>query len=323
MWSRVSDPNTLPAVTWLMVVKNALPYLPATLESIAGQTLAAREVIVWDNGSTDGTVEELKRWIPARLPGRLMLDRPLGVGASRAELVRLAETEFCAWIDGDDIAEPQRLEVQLAWLRAHPEIGVLGSQVTRIDEKGAAHGQLEDLPLAPDDILHRLLYTWSLWQPSALFRREAILRAGNYRDVRHEDYDLWLRVAATSTLANLPQRLLNYRVHAGNLTHAIPPAEAEESMSRAYVETAPALFGLTAAEAGLLRRKKISFVFPLLLRVARHLAQGRGGTTWQRLTTASFLQAAHRVTRHRDVVTRALLLALAPFARTTPASPPG
>jgi glycosyltransferase involved in cell wall biosynthesis len=311
------SPST-PTVTWLLAVKNGMPYLPATLASIAAQTYPNQQVLIWDNGSTDGTIDELRRWVPARLPGRLVLDRPLGVGAARAELVRLAETEFCAWIDGDDIAEPQRLEVQMAWLLRHPDIGVLGSQVTRIDEQGAEHGQLEDLPLAPDDILHRLLYTWSLWQPSALFRREAILRAGNYRDMPFEDYDLWLRVACVSNLANLPQRLLKYRVHPKNQTHTIPAARSEASLLQAYVEGAPALFGLSGEEADRLRRKKISFVFPLLLRVARHLARWRGGTVWQRLTSASFLRAARQVTRRRDVATRALLLALAPWARATP-----
>jgi hypothetical protein len=133
-----------------------------------------------------------------------------------------------------------------------------------------------------------------------------------------EDYDLWLRVACVSNLANLPQRLLKYRVHPKNQTHTIPAARSEASLLQAYVEGAPALFGLSGEEADRLRRKKISFVFPLLLRVARHLARWRGGTVWQRLTSASFLRAARQVTRRRDVATRALLLALAPWARATP-----
>jgi glycosyltransferase involved in cell wall biosynthesis len=58
-----------PNVTWLLPVKNAMPYLPEALASIEAQTYRNWTVIAWDNGSTDGSLEVLHEWIPSRLPG--------------------------------------------------------------------------------------------------------------------------------------------------------------------------------------------------------------------------------------------------------------
>src|SRR5438270_212199 len=99
-------------VTWLMPVKNGMPHLPATLQSIEAQTYQNWEVLVWDNGSTDGTLEELQRWIPSRLPGRIVSAEPLSLGTSLARLVEAAETELCARIDADDVNYRERLEKQ-------------------------------------------------------------------------------------------------------------------------------------------------------------------------------------------------------------------
>src|SRR5437763_1462931 len=91
-----------PPVTWLMPVKNGMPYLPHTLRSIEAQTYKNWRVLASDNGSTDGTLEELQRWIPSRLPGRIIADEPLSLGKSLARLVGKAETELCARSDVDD-----------------------------------------------------------------------------------------------------------------------------------------------------------------------------------------------------------------------------
>ena len=119
-------------VTWLLPVKNGMPYLPETLASIAAQTYHDWEVLAWDNGSTDGTVEELQKWIPSRLPGRVITGQPLSLGDSLAEMVQQCNTEFCARIDADDVNVPERLERQVAFLLAHPEVAVVGSQINRL-----------------------------------------------------------------------------------------------------------------------------------------------------------------------------------------------
>ena len=133
-------------VTWLIPVLNGMPYLPETLASIEAQTYKNWEVLVWDNGSTDGTLEELAKWIPDRLPGKIFTGEPHGVGGSLKRLVEECQTEFCARIDADDINFPERLEKQVAFLQAHPEVAILGSQMKYIDGNGNIQKPLYHVP---------------------------------------------------------------------------------------------------------------------------------------------------------------------------------
>lgn len=295
-------PKATPSVTWLLPVKNGMPYLPETLESIAAQTCNDYEVLAWDNGSTDGTVEELKSWIPSRLPGRIVADRPAGLGASLAIMVETADTEFCARIDADDVNFPSRLEVQLAFLRNHPDIAAVGSQVIRIDETGREYGQYHVLPSKHDDIVQRMLHAWVMWHPSVLFRRQAVLDAGNYRnwDPLIEDYDLWMRLAVNHKLANIDACLVKYRVMDTGATFiAIRQGILEKAIQKCFVMNAPRLFGCTEEEAVHLRTDHTTSITPLLLRTARYLCQTQGGKLEERLRSESWKAAVRELTQPR------------------------
>jgi glycosyltransferase involved in cell wall biosynthesis len=302
-----------PAVTWLLPVKNGMPFLPETLASIEAQTCEDYTLLAWDNGSTDSTVEELKKWIPDRIPGKIVTDRPLGLGDSLAQMVLEAETEFCARIDADDVNMPTRLAEQLKFLRKNPNIAIVGSQVIRIDTAGVEHGQYESLPLEHDDIVHRMLYSFVLWHPTVLFRRKAVLVAGNYRNWNPliEDYDLWMRLAQNHKLANLDRCLLKYRVRLDGATLA---AEREGTLGMAlqqcFEENSYGLFGCTPEEARRLRSRGSVFKLPVLVKIARHLCATQGGRLEQRLTSESWLRAMNRLVRRRDVVTRLCYLGL-------------
>jgi glycosyltransferase involved in cell wall biosynthesis len=95
-----------PRVTWTLPVLNGMPFLGEMLESIAAQTYRNRELIAWDNGSTDESVALLRAWIPARIPGRVITGKPLLLGLARARLTKLATTALCASIDADDVHLP-------------------------------------------------------------------------------------------------------------------------------------------------------------------------------------------------------------------------
>ena len=287
-----------PSVTWLLPVKNGMPYLPETLASIEAQTCKDFQVLAWDNGSTDGSIEELKAWIPSRLPGRVVDDSPAGLGASLAKMVVMAGTEFCARIDADDVNLPTRLETQLAVLRNNPEIAVVGSQVIRIDETGRESEQYFSLPIKHDDIVHRMLHAWTIWHPTVLCRRQAILAAGNYRnwDPCIEDYDLWMRVAVTHKLANLDECLVKYRVRAASATTvAINDGTLVKAIQQCFVMNAPTLFGCSEREATLLRTDQTRAQVPVLLRIARHLCQTQGGRLEDRLRTESWKEALRQL----------------------------
>lgn len=231
-----------------MPVKNGMDYLPLTLESIANQTYKNHSLLVWDNGSNDGTVEELRRWIPGRIPGRIVADRPLSVGCSLAALVEASPTELCARIDADDINVPTRLERQVTHMLGNPGVVALGSRVTLIDSKGVPTGGPWECP--SDDAEVRWLTRWQsgLTHPAVLFRKSAVLRAGNYADVKSEDCELWIRLSRFGEMYSLPEVLLFYRRHAASVSG--PYTNFYVGQYRSASNAAPYLFpGLAPKEA--------------------------------------------------------------------------
>jgi len=216
-------PRARPPVTWIMPVKNGMPYLPETLESIANQTYEDHTLLVRDDGSSDGTLAELRRWIPSRIRGRIFSGSSWGIGRSLAFLVEQADTEFCARIDADDLNLPHRIERQVDFLLTHPEVGVVGSRVRTIDERGT---ELELWAFETSDAEIRWLirYACRLCHPTVMFRRALVLAAGNYpdfvfeRDSVYEDWELWRRMCAMTEMHNLPEVLVHYRRTGASVT---------------------------------------------------------------------------------------------------------
>jgi glycosyltransferase involved in cell wall biosynthesis len=305
-------------VTWIIAVKNGMPYLPETLASIEAQTYKNWEVLVWDNGSTDSTLEELNRWIPSRLPGKVITDRPTSVGMSRAELVKNCETELCATIDADDINLPERLEKQVDFLTSHLDVAVVGSQIYFVNEQGEYTSDLYTVPLNHDDIVHEMLFQNSIIQPSVLFRRSAILEVGNYRfelgwnGVNIEDYDLWLRVAAANyKLANLNIPLVKYRIHSRSTTQqSIKNNLLEDAMNFCLAENSYNLFGCSEDEIKLLKHRKHLFAIKPLFQIAKHLHRKNGGNFITRFRSTSFLESCKNLVSSKDITSRLILASL-------------
>lgn len=205
-------------VTWLMAVRNGMPYLPLTLESIAAQTYQDFKILVWDNGSTDGTLDALRAWIPQRIPGKVMEGRPLRLGPSLAALVEMADTELCARIDADDINLPERLREQVSFLEANPEVGIVGSHVRVIDENGK-EGDKYTFALDDAEIRWKTIWKNQISHPAVMFRRSVILAVGNYRDCElSEDANLWMRAGRKTQIRNIDRILVNYRRSSRSLT---------------------------------------------------------------------------------------------------------
>jgi GT2 family glycosyltransferase len=311
-----------PRVTWLLPVKNAMPYLPEALASIEAQTYRNWEVLAWDNGSTDGSREELLRWIPGRLPGRVVTDRPSPtVGGALQQMVEECATELCARMDADDTNLPERLERQVACLLDHPDLALVGTQMIEIDEKGAIGKLVGPFATTDSRMVCQLLSLPGIPHNSVLFRRSAVLRAGNYRPVPNvEDYDLWLRLAVHHRLANLDEALIHYRIHAGSATViAQRLGIVERLLSERFAEHAPALFGCSPEEARLLAARSHGFTIVPLLRIARHLGRRSGDGTLATLRLREFLNGARKRTGAShlgDAVSHLVLSLLDPDAGT-------
>jgi GT2 family glycosyltransferase len=222
------EPSTgaaAPTVSVVLPVYNGEPYLTEAVESILGQTFQDFELIaVYDPSSIDnshGVLDDAARRDPrvrvVNRTNRSLVDA-LNLGLS------CARGEFIARMDADDVSLANRFARQVAHLRAHPDIAVVGSTITLIDAAGTVVREI-DYPLASIEVDRFLIETGcALAHPTVMARRDAILAVGGYRAAfeHGEDYDLWLRMAERYSLANLPDRLLRYRHHESkdSLRHA-------------------------------------------------------------------------------------------------------
>ena len=237
-----------PRVTWLLPILNGMPFLVPLLESIAAQTYPNHEIIAWDNGSTDGSVEVLHKWIPAHIAGRVITGHPLPLGLARAQLAMLAQSELCAAIDADDVHLPARLARQVAQVVADPTLVAVGCIPEIIDANG---NRLPDWEYPLDDAEIRWRTRWQscLNAPSVLAKRTAVLAAGNYRDFKPgQDLDLWIRMTRIGPMKNLPERLVRYRRHEASVTGIITDYfAAERNIALANAETIFAGFDAATA----------------------------------------------------------------------------
>lgn len=202
-----------PRVSVLLPVHNGMPYLPEAVNSILGQSFRDFELLLLDDGSTDATPAFALGIDDGRV--RYIRLEKVGLVESLNHGLRVAAGGVIARMDGDDIAEPDRLECQYNELRARPQCVLLGCD---FDQVGPTGESLEDNPyrLFSDSALRwQMLFCTPFLHPGVMYPREVVQRVGGYRkqfDVA-EDYDLWTRLAFAGEVANHPRKLMRKRIH--------------------------------------------------------------------------------------------------------------
>ncbi|HEX3178551.1 MAG TPA: glycosyltransferase [Methylomirabilota bacterium] len=208
-----------PSVSVLMAVYNGEPWLGEALGSVLEQSLKDLELIVVDDGSTDGTAERLAAIRDPRLS--VLKQSRGGQTAALNRALRAARAPLVARIDADDVALPERLARQAAFLSAHHEVGLLGTAAREIAPSG---GVVETLtpPCEDRDIRRALMRANPFIHSSVMFRRSTIDRVGLYDEsfAVAQDYELWLRMSRVTRLANLPEPLVLRRLAPGRLSSA-------------------------------------------------------------------------------------------------------
>lgn len=204
----------LPKVSILMPVYNGETYLKNSVDSILNQTFTDFEYILIDDGSTDSTWLILSEY--ANRDERIKLFKNevnLGLVKSLNKGLHLARGEHIARQDADDVALPERLELQTRFLESHPEVGGLGTSVEIIDERGKTVRK-EILPEDRDSLQGLLLVNNFMHHSTMMVRRSLMEVLGGYDEsmLHAEDYDLWWRLSCISDLATLPDTLVKRRL---------------------------------------------------------------------------------------------------------------
>jgi len=219
---------TGPLVSVVLPARDCGAYLDAAVASILGQTERRVELIVVDDHSRDGSIAGLSREDPrlrvVASPGEGIVDA-LNYGAA------LARGRYLARMDGDDLSHPQRLERQIAFLEARPDVGISGAQVQVFTNRGSPRSGyrryqrwLNGLTTAED--IHRQMFVESpIPHPTAVLRMAVFRDLGGYRGCPWaEDYDLWLRAHRAGVAMAKPRgTLLYWRDHPQRLSRCGEP----------------------------------------------------------------------------------------------------
>jgi glycosyltransferase involved in cell wall biosynthesis len=204
---------TIPRISVAMSVYNNAPYLAHAIESILAQTLTDFEFLIVNDGSTDGSGDIIDRLAAEDARIKPIHQANAGLIVSLNRMIEEARAPLIARMDGDDMALPERFERQVALLDANPDIGVLGTGCTVIEQDGTPSTYRFENVVSTEDILDDLKNGPPICHPSVMMRRDVVRAVGGYHPAyRHcEDYDLWLRLSEHVKMANLPDRLLLYR----------------------------------------------------------------------------------------------------------------
>ncbi len=221
-----------------MAVYNGAPFLSAAIDSVLAQSFRDFELVIVDDASTDDTGEILASYTDPRLvllrsPSNLGLTRSLNIG------LRAARGRYVARMDADDVADPERLRLQTAFLDWNSDHVLVGAGYREIDTQGTP---LRTVRKPMDDVELRWVsqVRTALEHSTVTFRRTGPDGAAFFYDERYrtaQDAELWLRLLQHGKGAALDAVLLDYRVH-GDRVSVTAAADQRTSMLEACVEHA-------------------------------------------------------------------------------------
>jgi glycosyltransferase involved in cell wall biosynthesis len=211
-----------PEVSVVMSVYNGERYLQEAVRSILDQSFTDFEFIIVNDGSTDHTVSILTSFDDNRI--RLVHNpENLGLTISLNRGIALAQGEFIARMDADDISLPPRLETQIRYLRSHPDVGVVGTGKQEIDQDGCYLGKVWIPPTSSGYMGWRLIWGNPIVHSSVMIRKGCLVSVGLYDIGKRtaQDYDLWIRLSAITRISNMKQVLILYRRHPESITDTL------------------------------------------------------------------------------------------------------
>lgn len=210
-----------PRVSVILPVYNGEEFLHDSVESILNQSFDDLELIVINDGSSDGTATILDAIQDPRL--RVVHQANQGLALSLNKGIALARGEYIARQDADDVSLPDRLAKQVAYLDTHPEYALLGTW-SYIQVGDVLTKRQHQHPTTNGELQIRLLFDSYFVHSSVMMRKEVVISAGLYATDPErnppEDFDLWLRISRHHRIGNLSTPLLIYREVPGSISRS-------------------------------------------------------------------------------------------------------
>ena len=213
-------------VSIMMPVYNAAPFVAAAVQSVLGQTYSQWELIIIDDGSTDGSGSIVAGFDDPRL--RVFTQANQGEAAARNAALRNMRGEFIAFLDADDLFEPHHLQVMVGYLQSHPDRDAVYGDGYHIDEEGAQLKSLSSRRRGPfeGDIFEQVVLASDVFGPPTcvVLRREPVVQSRLSFDeqiVIGPDWDFLTRTAEKMTFGYVDVHSCRYRVHRTNITRQV------------------------------------------------------------------------------------------------------
>jgi len=208
----VTMTGTSPIVSVIIPIYNARDVIRETLASVAAQTMTDLEVIVVDDGSTDGSADLVCAHSQVT---RCIRQDNRGVAAARNRGIQASSGRYLALLDHDDLWASDKLEKQAAVLDARSAVGMVITNVVHIDRDGRPTGEVGE-GYNPNAPFYRLFTKGYVPTPSsAMIRRTTLQQAGGFDEAFEsagmDDHELWPRIAAISEIANVAEPLTFHR----------------------------------------------------------------------------------------------------------------
>lgn len=211
---RSTQSRELPLVSVVMPVYNGERYLREAIDSVLSQEGVRVELVVVDDGSTDGSPGIIKEY-SGRITSIWQPNSRQAVAQNNA--IRNSVGEYVAYLDSDDVCLPGRLRRQVDFLEKNPDFDLVYCATEYIDSEG--NTLMIKIPKEPDPL--RLLYLNDVPHSAVMHRRGALERVGLFDETYpNQDWDLWVRFSEVSRLGLLPLPLVKYREHPANLTNS-------------------------------------------------------------------------------------------------------
>lgn len=214
-----------PGISVIIPAYNCAGYLPEAIESVLAQTLEDYELIVVDDGSTDGTEKVVKRY-GDRV--RYLRQENRGPGAAKNLGIRNCRGSLIATLDADDKWRPEKLAIQYEYMSSHPEVGLVYSDASSFDAKGIrtiAYNK-NYRRVFQGMVFDRLILKNFIASITIMVRKECLDRVGLFPEnfMISEDWHLWLRIAREYPIGYIDQPLAMYRLQEKSLTWDYPRA---------------------------------------------------------------------------------------------------
>ena len=208
------ESEELPFVSVIVPTFNRVELLKETVQSVRNQTFRGFEIIVVNDGSTDGTAQ----WLSAQRDLRVVTQPNSGIAASRNNGASIARGRWLAFLDHDDLWAPEKLEVQAEFVMAHPDVAMVAVRHERL---GKSYREPRAPAWTSGDLFVKE-YAESFIHTSSVMIREDVFNQIEGFPTRYrfaDEFHVWLQIAAAHPIAYFDRPLVFIRFYEANTSH--------------------------------------------------------------------------------------------------------